>query len=65
MRECDELYELCKACEPRLAPEIAAGNRVSCDAERARMTHFLTTSEGPGVPAACRTSLEALRPKCR
>lgn len=64
VRECDDLYALCKACEPKLAPEVAAGNRVSCDAERAKMTHFLTTSEAPGVPAACRASLDALRAKC-
>lgn len=52
--ECAAYLEHYRRCEPMLAPEIAAGNRRSADAEEGWIHYMEGSAEAPGVPSACR-----------
>lgn len=62
--ECDEYLELYRACEPKLAGDVAAGQRRAYPSERGWLLHLKSSSEAPGLPASCRDMLRELRPSC-
>lgn len=65
IRDCDEYLALYRDCEPRLAGEIAAGNRRAYRAERARLVYLKSSDEAPALPSACGDLLRDLEQVCR
>ncbi|MBE7484593.1 MAG: hypothetical protein HS104_32080 [Polyangiaceae bacterium] len=65
IRDCDEYLALYRDCEPKLAGEIAAGNRRAYRAERARLVYLKSSDEAPALPSACGDMLRELEQVCR
>jgi hypothetical protein len=61
---CDDYLDLYARCEAQLQPEIAAGNRRSYRAERARIEHLETTPEAATLDDGCAEMLRELRSFC-
>jgi hypothetical protein len=61
--ECDEYLALYQKCEPKLMPEIQAGNRRRYDAERAHAV-FLIKQDPRQMEEACRSFKSELEKSC-
>jgi len=53
--ECAAYLDHYRRCASVLAPEIAAGDRRSADAEEGWIQYMERSAEAPAVPSACRT----------
>ncbi len=61
---CQRYLELYESCEPRLLPEIQAGNRRSFRAEKAWLDHIAKTPEVATLADACASMLQDLEKAC-
>ena len=61
---CQRYLELYESCEPRLLPEIQAGNRRSFRAEKAWLDHIAKTPEVATLADACASMLQDFEKAC-
>lgn len=61
---CAAYLEHYRRCEPVLAPEIAAGNRRSADAEEGWVRYMESSAEAPSLPSFCRDADAELASVC-
>lgn len=61
---CDAYLDAYRRCEPRLAPDIASGERRSYRAERGWLEYMATTPEAAVLPEICQELLDDIEKFC-
>jgi hypothetical protein len=61
---CDRYLAAYQKCEPKLSPEIQAGDRRTYEAEKNWLVFMKTSPEGKGLEAACQSMIAELTKSC-